>query len=129
MKEKKIRIMDEVDERISMLLQEMGYNKKEARILVFLLGNKQGTSKEMEQATGLRQPEVSTGTISLMERKVLRRETIPTDTKGRPQTRFFLAVDVDVFLKEFSEQMKKEIESRKRNLDEITELLKQRGGA
>lgn len=124
MKEKKIRIMDEADERFSKLLQDFGYPSKDARVLVFMLTNKETVSKEIEQATGLRQPEVSVGTKHLRKAGLIKTVPIQNQKKGRPFFKYTTVVDVEDLVKDIQKKLNEDYEKKKKDLKEMVEILK-----
>lgn len=127
MKNKQIKIMDEADERFSVLLQEFGYSAKESKVLVFMLGRKESVSKEIEQATGLRQPEVSIGTKGLLKAGLLKAEAVKNDKKGRPHFKFVTTLNITEFVKDAQKKLNEKIERMKGNLKELEDTLEKLG--
>lgn len=124
MKDKKIRIMDEKDERLSVLMQSFGFGGKQARILVFLLGAKEAISADIEQATGMRQPEVSVGVHILRKLKYVKAEKIVKPVKGRPVYNYMLTTSGSDIKKQVEKKRDEEIQKILKDFEELANLLK-----
>lgn len=68
----------------------LGAKRIEATLVAFLAHHAAVGTKEIVQATGLRQPEVSVGMRELRERGWVEAEPIPRSSKGRPMNRYRL---------------------------------------
>lgn len=123
MKEKKIGIIDEEGERLCLLLQKFGYGAKESKIIVFMLENSEGISRDIEQATGLRQPETSVGLRKLEQSNHMKRETIETSRKGRPVFKYKFNLSISKFKKALEGKVESEYADRKKYLKEAFDIL------
>jgi len=123
MKEKRIGILDEEGERLCLLLQKFGYGAKESKIVVFMLENSEGISRDIEQATGLRQPETSVGLRKLEKSNHMKRETIETSKKGRPVFKYKFNLSISKFKKILQDMVEIEYAARKKDLKETFDIL------
>lgn len=123
MKDKKIKIIDEEGEKLCVLLQKFGYNQKESKVLAFMLENAEGISRDIEQGTGLRQPETSIGLRKLAKADYMKRESIGTSKKGRPIFRYTFNMSIDKFKESLREKLEGDYVLRKKDLNEVFVLL------
>ncbi len=107
------------DETFVDLLVRTGLSKNVAVSLVFLSKREETTSREIEKATALRQPEVSIAMQELRRRRWVEKRDIKREGKGRPIHAYRLTVPyetiVDVVAREEAAKID-EIESNIRKL-------------
>jgi predicted transcriptional regulator len=105
------------------VLASTGMPKGTARTLAFLSTKDEwSTSKDIEKATRLRQPEVSIAVRGLLDRGWLERDSLKRESKGRPINIYRMNVDLlEVFRSIEAEEMEKVAEVHA-NLDQIREL-------
>ncbi len=72
-------------------LQQLGATRIEALLVCHLREHHVATTKEIIQATGLRQPEVSVGMRDLRGRGWIDLRPVPREGKGRPMHAYHLA--------------------------------------
>lgn len=82
------------------LLERAGLPRKLALPVVFLAAHGEVTSPEVEGATGLRQPEVSTAIRHLRERGWVAKRDVKRDGRGRPLHAYRLARPFDAIVEE-----------------------------
>ena len=80
------------------------------------------TSKDIEKATKLRQPEVSNAVRDLEERGWGQRDNLKRESKGRPINIYRMAVDLDQVYSSIESEERSKIEGVQRNLEQIREL-------
>lgn len=85
-------VLDDRDEETAKLLQAVGIPVGVARALVFLTHVAEATSPEIEQAAGLRQPEVSVAMQFLRDRDWVKKRDLKREGKGRPIHAYALTV-------------------------------------
>ena len=79
-----IKVADENDVEFVRELNNLGVNSNVARLIAFLKDQNERSSRDIEVATGLRQPEVSIAMKTLRERNWLNETEIKSIGKGRP---------------------------------------------
>lgn len=86
MEDREIREFTELEELQAKTMMLLGLSRKEARIAVFLQVNDGAiNAREIEIATGLRQPEVSIGLSGLKERELIESgRPVSHNGRGRP---------------------------------------------
>ncbi|MHB8604398.1 MAG: ArsR family transcriptional regulator [Thermoplasmatota archaeon] len=99
MRKESTLVLDEHDEEIATLLGSLGLARASARALVFLCGVGEAISSEVEQGTGLRQPEVSLAMREMRRSGWVEKRDLRRKQKGRPVHCYRLLVALeDVFV-------------------------------
>jgi len=115
------RLTDEKEELIDKFIKA-GLQKNVARTLVFVASRDETKSREIEDATALRQPEVSIAMQELRERGWVSKRKINKEGKGRPVHGYQLDKPIDEIIKEIEEKERECIAKIEENLEEIKEL-------
>lgn len=97
-----------VDETIE-VLASTGMPKGTARTLAYLTTKDDwATSRDIEKATNLRQPEVSIAVRTLLDRGWIERDSLKRESKGRPINIYRMDVDLtDVYMSIESDEKEK----------------------
>jgi predicted transcriptional regulator len=104
-------------------LASTGMPKGIARTLAFLSSmDDWATSKEIEKATKLRQPEVSIAVRDLEDRGWVERDSLKRESKGRPINIYRMAVDLKNVYSSIEDDEKAKIEKVEDNLSNIRTL-------
>jgi|GEM_PF-192892 len=101
------------------LLYNLGLPKNIATVIVFLHENGKCISQQIEQKTGLRQPEVSIAMKELAEKGWLGKEVSRRKRKGRPIYQYYLAVPPKTIIS----TLRAEHEKRIAQIEEIFKKL------
>ncbi len=110
-------------ERIVSSLSIAGMPKGIARTLAFLTTRDDwSTSKDIEEATRLRQPEVSIAVRNLVDRGWVERDNLKRESKGRPICIYKMAVDLKKVYKAIEATEKVKIADVEANLKTIKNL-------
>jgi len=111
----------EQEELVDRLIKA-GLQKNIARTLVFVASREETKSREIEDATDLRQPEVSIAMQELRGKGWVTKRDIKKEGKGRPVHGYQLDKPIEDIIKEIEEREKERIGNIKKNLEEIKEL-------
>ncbi|MFW5946116.1 MAG: ArsR family transcriptional regulator [Candidatus Natronoplasma sp.] len=103
-------------------LIKAGLQKNIARTLVFVASRDETKSREIEDATDLRQPEVSIAMQELRGKGWVTKRDIKKEGKGRPVHGYMLDNPIEEIIEEIEEKEKERIENIKENLKAIKEL-------
>jgi predicted transcriptional regulator len=104
-------------------LTSTGMPKGIARTLAFLSSKEDwATSKEIEKATKLRQPEVSIAVRDLEERGWVERDSLKRESKGRPINIYKMSVDLERVYSSIEEKEQAKISTVEDNLKHIRDL-------
>ena len=90
-----IKVADEKDSEFMLGLETLGMKRPVACVITFLKDQNERSSKDIEVATGLRQPEVSIAMQTLRERGWLTEHEIKSSGKGRPLKTYALRATID----------------------------------
>lgn len=94
-----INVADENDLEFVQGLQSLGINRNVASLITYLQDMNERSSRDIEVATGLRQPEVSIAMRTLREMGWVTEHEIKGDGKGRPQKIYALRSTIDEIIK------------------------------
>ncbi|MEF8834878.1 MAG: ArsR family transcriptional regulator [Candidatus Thermoplasmatota archaeon] len=111
----------EQEELVDRLIKA-GLQKNIARTMVFVASRNETKSREIEDATDLRQPEVSIAMQELRGKGWVTKRDIKKEGKGRPVHGYQLDKPVNEIIEEIEEKEKERIDEIKENVDEIKEL-------
>ena len=98
MRQEKVQYFTEKEEEFANLLIEIGTKKNVAKVLVFLAGTPETTSRAIERGTDMRQPEVSVAMKHLMDQGWIRNRERSCENKGRPMKVYELAKPITVII-------------------------------
>lgn len=102
MKDKTVKMFDHVDYEFIDCLRVIGIERKQAAILAFFRVEEIGTSRDIEAATSLRQPEVSLATSALTKLGFIKSEQIMVlGKRGQHNNRYSLATPLEDIIKYF----------------------------
>ena len=111
-----------VDETIE-VLASTGMPKGTARTLAYLsTKDNWATSRDIEKATSLRQPEVSIAVRTLLDRGWVERDSLKRESKGRPINIYRMDVDLSEVYTSIESEEKEKIAEVEENLVHIKAL-------
>ena len=100
MRDAMMELFDEEDNRFVEQMQTLGMSRKAARVFTFLCQRTSGTSREIEKAAKLHQPEVSVGIQELLSWLAV--EKVESRyTKSRATARYSLSVPWKVVVEHY----------------------------
>jgi predicted transcriptional regulator len=111
-----------VDRKIVRLLSKLGLEKNIAKVIVFLAEVKEATSREIDLAADLRQPEVSSVMRELRELGWIAERELSKEGKGRPMKSYKLTVELKDIVSEITKRKRDELSKVKENLARLEEL-------
>jgi predicted transcriptional regulator len=98
-----IKVADEKDLEFVQGLESLGMNRNVAGLITYLKEVKEGSSRDIETATGLRQPEVSIAMRTLRENNWVEERDVKIGGKGRPMKIYKLGVPIEEIIKHCEE--------------------------
>jgi predicted transcriptional regulator len=123
MKTEDIRLLEGKGHEIIELLQGLNVPRTEAICIACLVCGKELTSQNIEQASGLRQPEVSIAMRPLRERKwIEERNEKKNSDKGRPVKYYKLVVPFEQIVKTFENSILRKNMEIAEALEQLKEL-------
>ncbi len=105
-------------------LKQAGVKKHVALSLVFTAGKGEATRREIEEATNLKQPEVSIATQEMRVNGWMDKRDIMKEGKGRPVHCYMLVKPLEEIMKEIEEEERARIKEMENNLAAIHRLVK-----
>ncbi len=103
-----IKVADEKDLEFVEVMQSLGVNGNVARLITCLASIDEGSSRDIEVATGLRQPEVSIAMRTLREKSWVNEREIKGDGKGRPVKIYSLGTTMGEIINYYEEEKNRE---------------------
>jgi len=126
MKRKKSLVLDEKDDKAVQLFAELGMPKNLAKTLMYISQVNECRSADVEQVADLRQPEVCIAMQELHRRGWVKKRDLKGKGKGRPIHIYRSTTHLSEILKAFEQEKLKEVESVKKDISELKNLIKSR---
>jgi predicted transcriptional regulator len=118
-----IKIADETDLEFVQGLESLGMNKNVAGLITYLKEVKEGSSRDIETATGLRQPEVSIAMRTLRQNNWVTERDVKTEGKGRPMKIYKLSVHIEEIIKHYEEVKNSESAQAMGSIQRLREMI------
>jgi predicted transcriptional regulator len=122
MKESSVRVLDDEDLEFADIMRRLGMQREVATLITYLARAGEATSKEIERATGLRQPEVSEVIRDLRGENMIDVREVKTGGKGRPSLFYTLRIPMHDIIKRLEDDKLKE---HAKAMDDIRKLKEQ----
>lgn len=117
-----IKIADEKDLEFMQYLESLGMNRNVACVITYLKDVKEGSSRDIEVATGLRQPEVSIATQTLRKKGWITERNVKLENKGRPMTFYALRSTIYEIIKYCETEKTEEFAQTMETIKRLKEL-------
>lgn len=114
-----VNVADEKDLEFVQGLQSLGINRNVAGLIAYLQDMNKRSSRDIEIAMGLSQPEVSIAMRTLREMGWVTEHEIKGDGKGRPQKIYALRATIDEIVKYYETE---KIQESARTMEAIQRL-------
>jgi predicted transcriptional regulator len=124
MRERSISVLDEDDTTIVDLLIRLGFKRNVANVIVFLSKVEGASSRDIEFAADLRQPEVSITMREMHQNKWVLEREIKRGGKGRPIKEYRLAVGIRDIIEYIEALKKEEFEADMEHIRMLKDLIK-----
>ena len=118
-----IKIADETDLEFVQGLESLGMNRNVAGLITYLKEVKEGSSRDIETATGLRQPEVSIAMRTLRQNNWVNEHDVKTEGKGRPMKIYKLSVHIEEIIKHYEEVKNSESAQAMGSIQRLREMI------
>ena len=126
MKRKNSFVLDEKDDKAVQIFRELGMPKNLAKTLMYISQVDECRSAEVEQAADLRQPEVCVAMQELRRRGWVKKRDLNKKGKGRPVHIYTPTKNLSEIWKAFEQEKLKEVESVKKDISELKNLIESR---
>lgn len=117
-----ISVADEKDLEFAQGLQSLGIKRNVASLITYLQDMNERSSRDIEMATGLRQPEVSIAMRTLREMGWVMEHEIKGDGKGRPQKIYALRSTIDEIIEHYETEKSRESARTMEAIQRLKEL-------
>lgn len=114
------------DEKIIKVFTELGMPRNLAKTLLYISKVDECRSAEIEREANLRQPEVSVAMQELQRRGWIKKRDLKKKGKGRPVHIYTMTSSIDDIVDTFEQEKLKEINSVKKDLDSLKNLIEKR---
>ncbi len=108
MKESALKVLDDRDLEFANILHSLGMQRKVAIIVTYLANAGEASSREIEQATRLSQPEVCVTIRDLRGENWIDEREVKTGGKGRPSLVYTLRTSIDDIIKRVEDEKLRE---------------------
>ena len=102
------KVADEKDWEFVNGLQSLGINQNVAKLITYLKDVDEGSSRDIEIATDLRQPEVSIAMRTLRDMGWLSEHDVKSPGKGRPMKIYALRATIDEIIEHYETEKTQE---------------------
>jgi predicted transcriptional regulator len=117
-----IKVADEKDLEFVQGLESLGMNKNVAGLITYLKEVKEGSSRDIETATGLRQPEVSIAMRTMRQNNWIEERDVKVGGKGRPMKIYKLGVPIEEIIKHCEEMKNSESAQAMESIQKLREM-------
>jgi predicted transcriptional regulator len=121
-KDDTIKVADKKDLEFMLGLESVGMKRTVACVITFLRDQNERSSRDIEVATGLRQPEVSIAMQTLRERNWLIEHEIKSNGKGRPFKIYALRATIDEIINYCEAEKSRELARFSEAIQKLKEL-------
>lgn len=123
MKRRNAYVLDEKDNEAVKLFSELGMPKNLAKTLMYVSEAKECSSRDIEQSTDLRQPEVSVAMQELRKRGWVKKRNLKKKGKGRPVHLYKPSTNLSEILKAFEQEKLREVRSVEKDLSKLKNII------
>jgi predicted transcriptional regulator len=117
-----IKVADETDFEFIQSLVSLGMNRNVAGLITYLKDVKEGSSRDIERATGMRQPEVSIAMRTLRDLNWVSEYDIKGEGKGRPLKIYALRSTIDEIIEYYEAKKSQEAAQTMEAIQRLKEL-------
>ena len=126
MKQKNVYVLDNDDGKAIQLFVKLGMPKNLAKTLMYISQFDECKCVDVEQATDMRQPEVSVAMQELRRRGWVKKRDLKKEGKGRPVHIYKTTTDLSEILKTFEQEKLQEVENVKNNILALKNIIQNR---
>jgi predicted transcriptional regulator len=123
MKQKNVYTLDKDDDKAVQLFVKLGMPKNLAKTLLYISQFDECKCADIEQATDMRQPEVSIAMQELHRRGWVKKRDLKKKGKGRPVHIYKPTVHLSEILKNFEKEKFKEVERIKNDISLLKNII------
>ena len=118
-----INVLDDKDLEIIEALRSLGVSRNAATLITYLANMDEANSREIEMATGLRQPEVSIAMRTLRQNNWINEREIKAKGKGRPMKVYKLSTPIGEIIKHYEDVKNNESAQDMKAIQRLREMI------
>lgn len=122
MKHTDIKVLDERDMEFIEALRSLDVPRSVAMLITYLANVDEATSREIEIATSMRQPEASTAMRTLRKNNWATEREVQTERKGLPMKIYTLSVPLNMIIQHYEEERNRESARAMEAIQRLREL-------
>jgi predicted transcriptional regulator len=103
-KQTSVKELDDKDLEFVGIMRSLNVPRNVATLITYLANTDDVTSREIEIATGMRQPEVSTAMHTMRQNNWATEREVQTERKGLPRKIYKLSVPIEEIIKHYEEE-------------------------
>ena len=115
-------MLDDKDLEFIDALQRINVPRNVATLITYLANTNEATSREIEIATRLRQPEVSIAMHTLRQNKWIDERDVKAEGKGRPMKVYKLSIPIQEIIQHYEEEKNSETARTMQAIQRLKEL-------
>jgi len=123
MREKNVYTLDKADDEAVLLFHKLGMPKNLAKTLLYISQFDECKCADIEQATDMRQPEVSIAMQELYRRGWVQKRDLKQKGKGRPVRIYNATTQLSEILKTFEQEKLQEVENLKNGISLLKNII------
>ena len=118
-----VKVLDEKDLEIIDALRSLDMPRNAAKLITYLANVTEASSREVEMATDLRQPEVSVAMRILRQNNWVNEREIKGDGKGRPMKIYKLSVPIEKIIKHYEDVKNSESTQAMESIQKLRKMI------
>jgi predicted transcriptional regulator len=123
MKQTSVKVLDEKDLEIIETLRSLKVPKNVATLITYLANINEANSREIEIATGMRQPEASTAMHTLRQNNWATEREVQTERKGLPMRIYKLNAPIEKIIQHYEEVKNRETAQTMQAIQRLKEIV------
>jgi predicted transcriptional regulator len=122
-KQTAVNVLDDKDLEIIKALRSLDVPRNAATLITYLANTDEANSREIEIATGLRQPEVSIAMRTLRQNSWVNEREIKAEGKGRPMKIYKLSTPIEEIIKHYGDVKNNESAQDMKSIQRLREMI------
>lgn len=118
-----VNVLDDKDLEIIEALRSLDVPRNVATLITYLANLNEANSREIEMATGLRQPEVSIAMRTLRQNNWVNEREIKAEGKGRPMKVYKLSTPIEEIIKHYGDVKNNESTQDMKSIQKLREMI------
>jgi predicted transcriptional regulator len=115
-------VLDKKDLEFVEAMRSLDVPRNVAMLITFLANVSEASSREIETATRMRQPEVSIAMRTLRQNNWVEEGDVNAEGKGRPMKVYMLSVPLNMIIQHYEEERNRELARAMESIQRLREL-------